>query len=251
MRSLRAYLLPEKDTFYMDGEIWDEERWEVFLKEHDRRLDRYMSLLFRFMREHPPVGDVGSPERHTWEHDLRQFLINNGMSPDDLLPRMLAGDLDEEDMYDGNGDALFFEVEQSDPDSEERDEEIHHIRNVPLYQDAQQHAVNVLSWSNTLPAQVKDSTLVQFCSHITQIPANIAKGHGIGLELDMIGGNIACVKRALQAANAALRLLPELKTAGCVDREQYLSLYESTYEIRNRVGVYVQELRRRFDLGIE
>lgn len=234
----------------MDGEIWDEERWEVFLKEHDRRLDRYMSLLFRFMREHPPVGDDGSPARRAWEHELRDFLINNGMSPDDLLPRMLTGDLgeDEDDEID---DTLFFEADQAHLESEERDGDVHHIRNVPLYRDAQHHAVHVLRWSNSLPAGIKDSTLVHFCSHITQIPANIAKGHGIGLELDMIGGNIACVKRALEAANVALRLLPELEAAGCVDREQYLSLYEDTYEIRNQVGVYVQELRRRFELGIE
>lgn len=234
----------------MDGEIWDEERWEAFLKEHDRRLDRYMSLLFKFMREHPPVGEEGTPSRHTWEQDLRRFLINNGMSSDDLLPRMLSGDVDaaaEEEM----DDTIFFEAEQSYLEFEEGDDEVNHIRNVPLYRDAQHHASHVLRWSNFLPAHVKDSTLVQFCSHITQIPANIAKGHGIGLELDMIGGNIACVKRALVAANAALRLLPELKAAGYVDDERYLSLYEDTYELRNQIGVYVQELRRRFELGIE
>jgi hypothetical protein len=73
----------------------------------------------------------------------------------------------------------------------------------------------------------------------------------MGLELEMIGGNIACLKRALAAANAALELLRELKPAGYVDTALYLSFYEDTYEIRNQVGVYVQVLRRRFDLGIE
>ncbi len=232
----------------MDGEIWDEERWEAFLKEHDRRIDRYMSLLFRFMTENPPVGDDGSRARAAWERDLRQFLINNGISPDDALPRMLAGHPSGDDDDD---DTLFFEAEQSYLELDERDEQLHHIHNVPIYRRAHHHAARILSWSNSLPARVKDSTLVQFCSHVTQIPANIAKGHGIGLELDMIGGNIACAKRALISANAALHLLPELRAAGCVETAHYLSLYEETYEIRNQVGVYVQELRTRFDLGIE
>jgi hypothetical protein len=231
----------------MDGEIWDEERWEAFLKEHDRRLDRYMSLLFRFMTDNPPTGEEGSLARKAWEHELRQFLISNGISPDDALPRMLAGHhSDEED-----DDVLFFEAEQSYLEHEERDQELHHVRNIPLYVDSQKLAVRVLNWSNSLPGRVKDSTLVQFCSHITQIPANVAKGHGMGLELEMIGGNIACLKRALAAANAALELLRELKPAGYVDAALYLSFYEDTYEIRNQVGVYVQVLRRRFDLGIE
>jgi hypothetical protein len=231
----------------MDGEIWDEERWEAFLKEHDRRLDRYMSLLFRFMTDNPPAGDEGSSARKAWEHELRQFLISNGISPDDALPRMLAGqDSDEED-----DDVLFFEAEQSYLEHEERDQELHHVRNIPLYVDSHKLAIRVLNWSNSLPGRVKDSTLVQFCSHITQIPANVAKGHGMGLELEMIGGNIACLKRALAAANAALELLRELKPAGYVDAALYLSFYEDTYEIRNQVGVYVQVLRRRFDLGIE
>lgn len=235
----------------MDGEIWDEERWEAFLKEHDRRLDRYMTLLFRFMREFPPEGEIGTPERHAWERDLRRFLIDHGMSPDDSLPRMLAGEEEGESDEDEIDDTLFFEAELSYLEQEDGDDELHQISDLPLYRRAQQHAVQVLSWSHSLPAHIKDSTLVQFCSFITQIPANIAKGHGMGLELDMIGGNIAFSKRALFAANAALRMLPEVRAAGLVDQDRYLTLYEDTFEIRNQIGVYVQELRSRFDLGIE
>lgn len=231
----------------MDGEIWDEERWEAFLKEHDRRIDRYMALLFRFMAENPPAGEEGSDARRLWEHDLRQFLISNGISPDDALPRMLSGEWTDED----EEDVLFFEAEQSYLEAEERDEELHSVRNIPIYREAHRLSVRVLRWSNSLPGRVKDSTLVQFCAHVTQIPANIAKGHGIGLELEMIGGNIACAKRALTAANAALELLRELKTSHYMDPQLYRSLYEEAYELRNRVGIYVQELRRRFDLGIE
>lgn len=231
----------------MDGEIWDEDRWEAFLREHDRRIDRYMGLLFRFMTENPPPGDENSAVRRAWEEDLREYLISNGISPDDALPRMLSGEwIDEEE-----DDLVYFEAEQSYLDLEERDEELHDVRNMPIYRTSQLLSARVLRWSNSLPGHVKDSTLVQFCSHVTQIPANIAKGHGIGLEMEMIGGNIACAKRALIAANSALDLLREVKASGYMEAKLYHSLYEETYELRNQVGIYVQELRRRFDLGIE
>lgn len=231
----------------MDGEIWDENRWEAFLKEHDRRIDRYMGLLFRFMTENPPPGSEGSDARNAWEEDLREYLISNGISPEDALPRMLSGQWTDDD----EADVLFFEAEQSFLEAEERDEELHDVRNVPLYRSAQFLSARVLRWSNSLPGRVKDSTLVQFCAHVTQIPANIAKGHGIGLELEMIGGNIACAKRALIAANSALDLLQDIRASGYMDAKLYRSLYEETYELRNQVGIYVQELRHRFDLGIE
>lgn len=231
----------------MDGEIWDEDRWEAFLKEHDRRIDRYMGLLFRFMTENPPPGVEGSEDRRAWEEDLREYLISNGISPEDALPRMLSGQWTDEE----EDDVVFFEAEQSYLEAEEQDEELHNVRNLHIYRSAQRLSGRVLRWSNSLPGRVKDSTLVQFCAHVTQIPANIAKGHGIGLELEMIGGNIACAKRALTAANSALDLLREVRASGYMDASLYHSLYEETFELRNQVGIYVQDLRRRFDLGIE
>ena len=39
--------------FSFDDENWDEERWEAFLRDHDKQVDRYMELMFRFMRKYP------------------------------------------------------------------------------------------------------------------------------------------------------------------------------------------------------
>ena len=226
----------------MDGEIWDEESWEAFLRENDKRVDRYMSILFKFMTQNPPLGEEGSAVRKRWEEDLRQYLISNGMSPDDALPRMLSGQWSEDCTEPG---------EPSDAAEIEPEDELEDIRNLPVYCEAQRLASSILRWSNDLPGRMKDSALVQFCNHVTQIPANIAKGHGIGYEQEMIGGNIACAKRALMAANAALDLLLEIKGAPYMDRHFYRKVYEETFEVRNRIGVHVQELRRRFDLGVD
>ncbi|MEX0746579.1 MAG: hypothetical protein WD275_01180 [Rhodothermales bacterium] len=226
----------------MDGEVWDEERWEAFLREHDRRIDRYMSLLFRFMTETPPPAEEGSRARKEWEEDLRQYLIGNGMSPDDILPRLLSGQWSEDD-----------DAESAQPYLEQEDQgaDMDDVRHIPVYRDAQRLASQILRWSNDLPGHLKDSALVQFCSHITQIPANIAKGHGIGFELEMIGGNIACSKRALLAANSALDLLLEIKGALYMEQTFYRRIYEDTYEVRNRIGVHIQDLRGRFELGVD
>lgn len=226
----------------MDGEIWDEERWEAFLEENDRRIEHYMMVLFRFMSENPPAGEEGSAARQRWERDLREYLLSNGLSPDDALPRLLSDSWpdDPEDLDAETDHGLLSEEDALDD-----------IRNIPVYAQAQRVASRALRWSNRLPGRVKDSTLVQFCSHVVQIPSNLAKGHGIGYEMEMLGGNIACVKRALASANASLDLLRELKTADYMNRKLYLAFYEDCFELRNQIGIYVQDLRQRFDLGVD
>ena len=122
---------------------------------------------------------------------------------------------------------------------------------LPIYQDALSLTRRVLQWSDKLPGAVKDSTLVQFCANVMQVTANIAKGHGIGLEQDTIGGNIACLKRAIKAANIALELLLEMKEQPYMQSGLYKPLYEQLYELRNETGIYIQNLRDRFNLGID
>ena len=77
------------------------------------------------------------------------------------------------------------------------------------------------------------------------------KGHSLGYDKETLGGNIACAKRSLSAANGALRLMREMKTASYMTEATYQDLYERTFELRNNIGIYVQELRRRFDLGLD
>lgn len=224
-------------------EIWDEDRWEAFLRENDKRIDRYMDLLFTFMNDNPPPDLEDTAAREGWEQALRDFLRSNGLRQDDAFLDLFAEPDPEED-----ADWL---LGAADQDEAAWQDDFDDFRNMPLYKQAFGLATSVLEWSNQLPGDVKNSTLVQFCSNITQVPANIAKGHGIGYEQDTIGGNIACVKRALTAANAALDLLRELKPEPFVEGRWYRSSYEQLFEVRNAVGLYVQELRHRFNLGID
>jgi hypothetical protein len=227
----------------MDGEIWDEDQWEAFLKATDRHLDRYMALLFRFMSEDPPDRNGGSSARKAWEVRFHTYLLSNGLYPDASFPRYW----DETD----DGEALAADDDAALLEPDDAADISMPLERLSAYRAARRCARRVLTWSNALPGSLKDSTLVQFCAHITQISGNLAKGHGIGYEMDMIGGNIACAKRALAAANAALELLREMRGAEYMNEALYRSLYESVFHIRNGVGIYVQELRARFDLGVD
>lgn len=225
---------------YSGDDIWDEDRWEAFLRESDKRVSRYMDLLFGFLTDHPPP-DVSDTEAYrAWREQLKRFLRENGFEYDPGFS----------ETHDADEGTSLFDVEEMafEPDDVEA---LESFRDIPVYRKAFDLATQILEWTNALPGDVKDSALVQFCSSITQVPANIAKGHGIGYELDTIGGNIACAKRALNAANSALDLLREMKPAAYMEPDFYRNVYEQTYEVRNMLGLYVQDLRARFNLGID
>lgn len=223
-------------------EIWDEHRWERFLRENDRRVDHFMGHLYGFI-SHNPLPAQDDPEAIArWEADLRAFLTAKGWPSDEGA----ALDFFADDVADEETDAL--DVYDEEEDFDDRFDE---PPKPDVYHKAVDLSEHVLAWSNTLPGRAKDSTLVHFCTYVTQIGSNIAKGHGIGYEQDVIGGNIACAKRGLAAANSALELLPELRADVGMTAAPYLTLYERVFEVRNALGLYIQELRSRFDLGID
>jgi hypothetical protein len=242
---------------------WDEEQWEAFFRENDKRVDRYMALLHDFLARHPrpPADDARALAR--WKDHLRRFVERKGWTRDDIaLPFLWLSDEeddeaaaffafgdaldDEED--DGFDDDLLFD---DDPFFEDDLDPLDDFRHLPIYQHAFEVTTEVLDWADTVPGDIKDGAFVQFCALVTRIPANIAKGHGLGYEREMLGGNIACAKRALHAANDALDALRQLKREPYLDLPTYQRLAETVYELRNALGLYVQDLRHRFDLGID
>ncbi len=235
---------------------WDEDQWEAFLRENDKRIDRYMELLHDFLKRHPrPTHE--DPERLArWKGDLRRFIDEKGWTRDDLALPFLWLDDDHESGVDeawDNIDEALHDAGYADSHlaDEPDDAPLNDLEHLPIYQQAFALTRRVMDWSDGVPGGVKGSTLVQFCANVMQVPAKIAEGHAIGYERDMLGGNIACVKRALAAANAALQRLHQLKCEPYMTPGTYRTLYEETYELRNALGLYVQDLRDRFNLGID
>ncbi|SRR5690606_35489236 len=229
-------------------EIWDEEQWEAYLRESDRRTDRYMELMHGFLDHHPRPDEQDAQALKAWKKALERFLKSKGWDRDDLALPFLW--LEEEEPLTEEEQAWMEEMNAA-MDEEDLAADLPDFRDLPIYQQAFQVVTEVLEWTDGINGEVKDSTLVQFCNHIMQVPAKIAKGHGFGYERDTLGGNIACVKRGLSEANAALELLRSMKKAPYMDERSYRYLAEQIHEVRNAVGLYVQELRARFNLGID
>ena len=226
-------------------DIWDEERWESFLKKDDERVSRYMNILNQFLDENPPPKSEDRDVQLAWREAFRAYLIQYGWQSDDVERAFFRSESSEDNIEEESiGDTLEFIEAHTENVYEE-------LSYVPVYLDALSLTHNTLDWSDRLPGAIKDSTLVQFCASVMQITANIAKGHGMGLERDMIGGNIACLKRAIKSANIALDLLPEMKDQAYMDPARYPGLYEDVYELRNSLGIYIQELRDRFIRGVD
>lgn len=230
---------------------WDEDEWETYLRAHDRRTDRFVILFHGFMQKHPRPDDAHPEALAAWKARVRAFVEAKGWTPDDLaLPFLWLYDAPDEDAPDdlmGWPPAVSHEGE----DGPDADDVPGGWRQLPLYQEAYALVEAVTKWADGLPGALKDSTLVQFCAQVMQVPAEVAKGHVFGYERDGLGGNIACAKRGLRAANAALDLLRELRGRPYLDKKTYRRLYEQLFEVRNAVGLYVQVLRARFDLGVD
>lgn len=226
------------------NDVWDEYQWEAYLRDSDALVDRYMDLLFGFLADHPVPRQDDGKARKKWQTRLQRYLESKGWSANELPLAYLSQDLDVDEKP---KEWLSLDAFEDEPEVEINDS----FHELPVYQQSFALATEVMNWANALPGQQKDSTLVQFCNELMIIPSNIAKGHGIGYDREMLGGNIACIKRALNAANTALIVLRDMKGAAYMDCYRYVRFYEKTYEVRNALGLYVQELRRRFELGVD
>ncbi len=227
-------------------DIWDEHQWEDFLRESDRRTDLYMRYWDEYVRRAPPPPEDAPPSRHeAWERGLHDWLARKmGWDQDDDLPLWLDDFDDEDEPEDGEGEAWKAGLGEDYPEAQD-------VCDLPLYRRAFAFGGEVMDWAETVPEDDKDAVFVDFCSNALQVGAKIAGGHGMGYELQSLGGNIAVTKRGLRAANRALAALQQLRAAPFMDEAAYRRLYEQTYEVRNAVGLHVQHLRERFERGIE
>lgn len=225
-------------------EVWDEDDWEDFLRENDRRVDRFMALLTEFMRRYPPPPEDAPPEAESaWKRRLEAYMRRHtgfeGSADDLPVWEDEAGSDEAEVVGEGWKVGLAAFPEQQP------------VEDLPVYRAARTLADRVTDWSESIPTDAKDSGLVQFCTHVLEVPAKLSGGHAVGYDRDVLGGNIAYAKRALATANAALEALQRLRDARYMTEPAYRDLYEATYEVRNAVALHVLRLRERFERGTD
>ena len=213
-----------------EPEIWDEDRWEEFFREVDKRTDKYSKLLDKYM-----------------DHTNRDQIIAEEMGWTHLLDE----DNDERDEW--MGDFIIDEYEEGEEWKRLTGYEptdFDSFENLPLYQKAYDFAVDAKKMVNRRFADSNDKSVRAFSRNVTIPAAKIAGGFGFGFEMESLGGNIANCKRGLNAANRALDALYEIGEKKLLDREIYLEYSGRAKVVRDELAIYIIELRERFRRGI-
>ena len=208
--------------------IWDEYDWERFLQQQDRKTERYMELLEKYLDD--PNRDQIIAREMGWNH----LLDEEGRTwADDVDTRFteemeLAGE-DEEECAE-EADAESFEMH-------------------PLYRAS--FALTV--WIDQLFEEIGDLQnnphAVRLATQSAIASAKLAAALSDD-DVDEIGMTIAYLKRALKAISNAMEAGVHLKQEIKMDRERCATLDHRLFQIRDGIialmGEYRSEWRRRF-----
>jgi hypothetical protein len=199
-------------------EIWDEEQWEIFMQEADKKVDEYLKKV--------------EDEIENSEEYHKQSLIE------------------------GEEGYLKEESRENVPDSQEKrwtgsdeswkeDEDSKDFRLIPAYEVAYNFGFAVYNYVkiyHTHDTSVPE--INKLAKNCFVISAKIAGGHGMGYDMDVLEGNIACCKRGLRAAEDCVDALENLRIKYNPTPE-ILKLYGLALKTRNAVREWIEELRGR------
>ena len=209
--------------------VWDEYDWERFLQQQDRKTEKYMELLERYMDD--PNRDQIIAREMGWYHLLDRDGERWAEHVDSLFEEEIGNDPDF-----GSADAE--EIQQEDGFEEH-----------PLYKASSALTV----WIDQLfeeigdvqnqPAAVKLST--QAAIGTAKLAAALSDD-----DIDEIGMTIAYLKRALKAISSALEAAMQLRKEVPIDVARFATLNQRLFQIRDGIiqlmGEYRAEWRRRF-----
>jgi hypothetical protein len=212
--------------------IWDEYDWERFLQQQDRKTERYMELLEKYI-DHPDRDQIIAREMG-WTHLLDEDGERWAEEVEEMFEEEMSDTLSDEEEDD----------EDAEADDAEEDYEVH-----PLYQAA--FALTV--WLDQLfderedlqnhPAAVKLSTHAAICS--AKLAAALSDD-----DIDELGMTIAYLKRALKAISTGMDAALQLRKEVPLGDDRYATLTQRLFQIRDSIidlmGAYRAEFRRRY-----
>jgi hypothetical protein len=213
--------------------IWDEYDWERFLQQQDRKTEKYMELLERYIDD--PNRDQIIAREMGWYHLLDKDGEKWAEAVDSLF--------EEEN-------AASEETGEQDEASSASDTEAESFEVHPLYKASFALTVwidQIFDESQemqNLPAAVRLSTNVAIAS--AKLAAALSDD-----DVDEIGMTIAYLKRALKAITTALDAAFQLRKDGALEPERFGTLNQRLFQIRDGIielmGAYRTEWRRRFE----
>ena len=209
--------------------IWDEYDWERFLQQQDRKTEKYMELLERYIDD--PNRDQIIAREMGWNHLL---------------------DKDGRDWAE-SVDALFEDESSAEEEGgmdEEKDEAEDGFEVHPLYQAS--FALTV--WIDQLFEEIRDLQnqpgAVKLSTHVAIASAKLAAALSDD-DVDEIGMTIAYLKRALKAVMTAIDGAMQLRKEGSIDADRFGTLNQRLFQIRDGIiqlmGEFRTEWRRRFE----
>jgi len=249
-----------------EGEVWDEHQWEAHLNE----IEKQNTKLQKF------IAPDSSDRAPRWLHLIREsnstfdavdafieeelrFDDPYFMDDDDDLPADWEDELDDSLWDEWEENDLFWDDEEDFDEGEEwkkMSESFARSNNgsiemLDIYNHSRELAAAILQWAESINPQKLPASGNDFIGNVLKIGAKIAGGYSFGFEHEFLGGNIAYTKKALYCANDALTLLQrELKRTGLLDNKSYYHFHGQLFELRNNIGIYIQELREEFYNGI-
>lgn len=213
-----------------EPDIWDENRWEEFFRESDKRTDKYSQLLDKYM-DHPDCDRIIAEEMG-WTHLLDEMDDEH----EEWMDEFIVDEYEEGEEWKRHTD---YEPAQFDS-----------FENLPVYRKAFEFTIDAMNMVDEHLADIDDESVSAFCRSLTIPSAKIAGGFSFGFDMDSIGGNIANCKRGLKAANQMLNALHKIGEKKLLDQDTFLEFHSRAKEVRDELAIYIVELRERFRRGI-
>lgn len=257
--------------FNKDDEIWDEFQWEVHLKEMEQRNEQLREFFSTGMSDDKPrwlrlLNEYNSKLDVMNAYIEEELLIEESYFPDDedweddddddSDPFFSA--FEEDDDFE-DWDDFFDEIDDDDDEFPDEDgeewkqlsdefamSEYGAIENLSVYLEARSLGAELLKLAETEPHYFENEEFTEFISNSLLISAKLAVGYSFGFEMDVMGANIVYCKKALAYANTSLEMLQNMKKARLMKQSRYSEVHQRLFELRNDIGIYVQELRERF-----
>ena len=249
--------------------VWDEYDWERFLQQQDRKTEKYMELLEKYLND--PNRDQLIAREMGWHHLLDEngkdwtadldvlFTPNqsakdgNGGEEDTDKKEDEDEELDEDEFEDED------DFEDEDEDSEEEDAEededekvLNRHDNHPLYQAASALSVHVDGMFDEHDPIAQHPEVVRLVTSSTLANVKLAAALSDD-DVDEIGMTIAYLKRALKAVTNALDAATRCQHEQLVDHEGAQDLRARIFLVRDGIislmGHYRGEWRRRYGRG--
>jgi hypothetical protein len=219
-----------------EPEIWDEHQWEAFMRESDKRTEKYSRLLEKY-QDHPDCEKIVAKEMG-WD-----WL-------EEALEAQERGEVPEEERWDDFGEYEMEAGEEWKRTTGYESFEFDSVKNLPAYQKAYQYTLDAIGLIQSRLEEATDESVRSFAESVTIPSAKIAGGFAMGFERESLGGNIANCKRGLVAANRTLTALQEMRDKKIIDQEVFRDFYSRGKEVRDELAIYIVELRERFRRGI-